>query len=114
MSARKAPVLGPPTAEEREAARVAAAALRRAIANPSTMGTPSTMHVDYSRPRRAVWITTWPNLPGFSRAIEAGRRTYHHDSLPGWQYSRREVLAEMIPDLEALAVDGVRPMEATI
>lgn len=99
----------PPTSEEREQARAAATALQTAIANPSMMGAPQSMHVDYSRPRRGVWLTTWPGLPGFVRSN--GR--YSHALLPGWEYARREVAAEMIPDLEALAERGVRPTEAT-
>ena len=101
---------GTPTAEEREKARAAAAALRRAIADPSTMGAKSVMHVDYSRPRRADWLTTWANLPGF---VRASGPVYRHALLPGWEYRRHEVKAEMIPDLEALAERGVRPTEAT-
>lgn len=108
MSGRRK-TLPPPTQEERETARAAAAALRLAIADPTTMGARSTMHVDYCRPRRAEWITTWSDLPGFARV----NNVYHHASLPGWQYARAEVLAEMIPDLEALAERGERPTEAT-
>ena len=39
--------------------------------------------------------------------------TFQHDLLPGWQYTRAEVEAEMIPDLELLAERGIRPTEAT-
>lgn len=99
----------PPTDLERETAREAAKALRLALADKTTMGTESVVHIDYSRPRRAEWITTWSNLPGFSRVNGA----YHHKSLPGWVYSRREVILEMIPDLEALAERGERPTEVT-
>lgn len=106
-------VSGPPTAEERDAARVAAAALRGAIADPSTMGTASVMHVDYSRPRRAEWITTWPGLPGFVRASGSAGRRYTHALLPGWEYLRHEIRSEMIPDLDALAARGERPAVAT-
>lgn len=73
------------------------------------MGAEQTLHVDYSRPRRAEWITTWANLPGFSRV----NGVYHHACLPGWQYARAEIKLEMIPDLEALAERGVRPTEVT-
>lgn len=99
----------PPTSAERERARAAAAALRRAIANPSTMGPRTTAHIGYRRPRRAEWITTSENLPGFSRV----NGEYYHTSLPGWVYRRSEVLSELIPDLEALAERGVRPTEVT-
>ena len=105
--------LPPPTAEERETARVAAAALRAAIADASTMGEQSTMHVDRSRPRRGEWWTTWSNLPGLARIIGAGAVSYRHELLPGWEYTRAEIRAEMIPDLEALAERGERPTEAT-
>ena len=98
---------------ERVAARAAAAALRRAIADPSTMGAESMMHIDLCRPRRGVWLTSWANLPGLHRSIGAGERSYTHDLLPGWQYARHEIRSEMIPDLEALAEHGVRPTEAT-
>lgn len=101
--------LPPPTLPEREAARKAATAMRKAIADPSTMGEASTLHIDYSRPRRTEWITTWANLPGLKRINGA----YHHDCLPGWQYTRAEVLPELIPDLEALAELGIRPTQAT-
>jgi hypothetical protein len=107
---RKSHRLGPPTDEERSQARKAAAVLRAAIADPSTVGAPSTMHIDYSRPRRGEWITTWENLPGFLR-INGAR--YRHACLPGWEYTRAEIKAEMIPDLEALAERGERPSVAT-
>lgn len=99
-----------PTQDERDQARVAAAALRLAIADPSTMGAEAVMHIDFSRPRRGVWLTTWANLPGFTRASGL---VYSHALLPEWEYQRHEVRAEMIPDLEALAEHGVRPTEAT-
>ena len=101
--------LSPPTMQERADAANAARALRAAIADPSTVGARQTMHVDYSRPRRAEWITSWANLPGFVRV----NSTYRHACLPGWQYARSEIKAEMIPDLEALAERGVRPTEVT-
>ena len=94
---------------ERADAAIAARALRAAIADPSTMGEPQTLHLDYSRPRRAEWRTSWANLPGFVRV----NGHYRHASLPGWEYARDEIQAEMIPDLEALAERGVRPTEAT-
>ena len=109
MSARRPKSLPPPTMQERADAARAARALRAAIADPSTKGDERTMHVDYSRPRRGEWITTWSNLPGFTRVN--GR--YQHACLPGWQYARAEIKTEMIPDLEALAERGVRPTEAT-
>ena len=77
-------VSAPPTAEEREMAHAAAAALRGAMADPATMGTASVMHVDLSRPRRAEWFTTWPGLPGFVRASDWSGRRYTHALLPGW------------------------------
>lgn len=100
----------PPTETERADAAAAAAALRAAIADPSTMGERSAAHLSFSRPRRGEWWETWSNLPGFTR-INGIRFT--HRLLPGWEYTRAEILAELIPDLEALAATGVRPMEAT-
>jgi hypothetical protein len=102
--------LAPPTKEERAAAAAAAIALRTAIADPSTMGYRTVMHIDLSRPRRGEWWVSWENLPGFFRL--SGRR-YVHRLLPGWEYARAEVISEMIPDLEALAESGVRPTETT-
>lgn len=106
---RRSRALPPPTAEERETARLAAAAMRRAIADPPTMGERAVIHVDYSRPRRAEWITTWANLPGFMRV----NGQYQHDCLPGWVYERCEIVPELIPDLEALAERGERPSVST-
>ena len=94
-----------PTPQEREQARVAVTALRNAIADPSSMGTRAVMHIDYARPRRVEWLTTWANLPGF---VRASGPVYRHALLPGWQYRRSEVVAEMIPDLGALAEHGGR------
>lgn len=108
MTSKSSP-LSPPTTTERETARAAAIALRAAIADPTTMGAQSTMHIDYSRPRRGEWVTTWDNLPGFSRV----NGCYRHASLPGWEYTRGEIVSELIPDLEALAKHGVRPTEVT-
>ncbi|MFK5600203.1 hypothetical protein ACFZ8E_24870 [Methylobacterium sp. HMF5984] len=104
--------LPPPTAEERQRAREAAVALRAAIADPSTMGARAVAHVDLVRPRRGEWWETWANLPGFAR-VNGRRGHYFHTCLPGWTYARSEIVAEMIPDLEALAEQGVRPTEAT-
>ena len=101
-----------PTAEERQSARAAAAALRATIADPSTMGSRAVTHVDLARPRRGEWWETWANLPGFAR-VNGRRGHYVHACLPGWTYARSEIVAEMIPDLEALAEHGVRPTEAT-
>lgn len=107
---RKRPLeLPPPTMFERADAAKAARALRAAIADPSTIGAKNVAHIDFSRPRRGVWIYTWTNLPGFSLCDGF----YHHTSLPGWQYARDEIKAELIPDLEALAERGVRPTEET-
>ena len=99
----------PPTAEEREAARQAAAALRLAIKDPSTMGEPAHVFIDYGRPRRGERLTTWKNLPGFVRAGTG----YRHELLPGWYYQRSEIVPELIPDLEALAERGERPATST-
>lgn len=108
MTARAPKRLPPPTMQERATAAIAARALRAAIADPSTMGDKRVMHIDYSR-RRAEWITTWANLPGFRRVN--GR--YQHDSLPGWEYARSEIRPELIPDLELLAERGQRPTQDT-
>ncbi|MDR3488761.1 MAG: hypothetical protein P4M05_28140 [Bradyrhizobium sp.] len=109
MTKRSFKPLPPPTMLERAQAAKAARALRCAIADPSTKGAEMTAHVDYSRPRRAEWITTWANLPGFARV----NGVYRHECLPGWEYVRAEIKSELIPDLEALAERGVRPAEAT-
>lgn len=101
--------LPPPTEQERAIAAEAARALRAALDDPATTGTRSSMHVDLARPRRGEWWTTWANLPGF---VQVNGR-YRHECLPGWEYARSEIRAEMIPDLEALAERGVRPTEAT-
>jgi hypothetical protein len=106
----KAPkVLPPPTMRERADAAIAARALRAAWPHPVAMGDAQTTHIDFSRPRRGVWITRWNNVPGLAQVNGA----YQHDLLPGWQYTRAEVEAEMIPDLELLAERGIRPTEAT-
>lgn len=112
-SRKRPPDLPAPTMIERARAAEAARALRRAIADPSTMGAASTGHIDMSRPRRAVWFATWANLPGFTRYIDGSGRHYTHESLPGWEYARHEIVSEMILDLELLAERGVRPTEVT-
>ena len=112
-SRKRPPELPAPTMQDRATAAEAARALRRAIADPSTMGAALTGHIDMSRPRRAVWFTTWANLPGLTRYIERGGRHYTHDSLPGWDYARHEIRSEMIPDLQVLAERGVRPTQPT-
>ena len=99
-----------PTIEERDSARVAAVSLRAAIADPSTMGERSVAHIDLARPRRGECWTTWKNLPGFT-SVNGQRFT--HALLPGWEYARSEIEAEMIPDLQALAERGERPAGAT-
>ncbi|MEN3213571.1 hypothetical protein PUR23_26615 [Methylorubrum populi] len=109
MTRRASKPLPPPTDQERAIAASAARALRSAIADPSTMGKRSVVHIDLARPRRSEWQDTWSNLPGFLRVN--GR--YRHASLPGWEYRRDEIRSEMIPDLEALAERGERPTVAT-
>lgn len=109
MTARSPKRLPPPTMEERQKAREAAQALRAVADGTMPAGERMSAHIDYSRPRRAEWLTTWTNLPGFIRAN--GR--FRHVCLPGWEYTRAEVRSEMIPDLEALAERGERPTEAT-
>jgi hypothetical protein len=96
--------------DQRDEAKAAAVALRAAIADPTTMGERSVAHIDLSRPRRGEWWETWSNLPGFTR-INGSR--FIHRLLPGWEYSRAEIIAEMIPDLDALAEHGVQPTKAT-
>ena len=112
MTRRAPKLLPPPTVEERERARAAAAALRAAIADPATMGAKAVMHLDLARPRRGECWESWANLPGFFR-VSGPRGHYWHECLPGWTYTRAEIRAEMIPDLEALAQHGVRPTQAT-
>lgn len=109
MGKRAPKPLPPPTEEERRIAGEAAKALRAVAAGEAPAGLPQMMHVDYSRPRRSAWITTWPGLPGFSRI----NRRFRHACLAGWEYAKEEVRTEMIPDLEALAERGERPTEAT-
>ena len=110
MTERKTKGRPAPTDPERASARAAAAALRAALADPSTMGARSVMHIDLRRPRRGEWHETWAGLPGFSRI---NGRSYQHALLPGWEYLRSEVRSELIPDLDALAELGVRPSAST-
>ena len=112
MTKRAPKPLPPPTDDERRQAGEAARALRAAIAEPSTMGKRSVMHLDLARPRRGEWWDSWENLPGFYR-VNGPRGHYWHTLLPGWAYTRSEIRSEMTPDLEALAERGVRPTEAT-
>lgn len=106
---RRAPKLPPPTMQERADAAIAARALATAIADRSTMGQRSVAFLDFSRPRRGECHVTWSNLPGFLQVNDR----YSHACLPGWEYTRAEVEAEMISDLRALAEHGVRPSVAT-
>ena len=106
---KRAPKLPPPTRQDREAAAIAAEALKAALIDPTTMGKRSVVHLDFSRPRRGEWHVTWSNLPGFLQVNDR----FSHACLPGWEYTKAEVAAEMIPDLQALAVHGVRPCQAT-
>jgi hypothetical protein len=112
MTKRAPKPLPPPTAEEREKARAAAAALRLAIADPSTMGKPASTHLYYGG-GRGEYLDTWSGLPGFARHTGNSRRTYSHTLLPGWEYVKKEILSELIPDLEKLAETGERPSEVT-
>ena len=109
MSARASKRLPPPTMRERADAAIAARALKAATADPSTMGQRSVMFLDLGRPRRGECHITWSNLPGFLHVNDR----YAHACLPGWEYTRAEIEAEMIPDLRALAEHGVRPCEVT-
>lgn len=102
--------LRPPSDAERALARAAAAALRAALADPSTMGERWAAHLDFNRPRRGEWWETWRNLPGF---VRVDGWCYRHDCLPGWQYAAYEVRHELIPDLEALAERGAWPNDRT-
>jgi hypothetical protein len=111
---RKPAPLPPPTDEERETARAAAAAMRAVIADRSKLGDESVFHADFASPRRGVWYKRWSGVPGLCRvACSRDGVHYSHDCLPGWTYKRHEIKREMIPDLEALAGQGVRPTEAT-
>ncbi|MGU3666133.1 hypothetical protein ACLBX9_18265 [Methylobacterium sp. A49B] len=106
---KRAPKLPPPTCQEREAAAVAAEALAAALADPTTRGERSVAFLDFSNLRRGECHITWSNLPGFLQVNDR----YAHACLPGWEYTKAEIAAEMIPDLRALAVHGVRPCLAT-
>lgn len=99
------------TQAEREKARASATAIRRAIADPATAGERGVVHIDLSRPRRGLWLTTWKGLPGL--LFDAGRNSYMHTLLPGWEYTVREMRTEMIEDLERLAETGERPTTVT-
>lgn len=103
------PKLPPPTMQEREAAAIAARALTAAIVDASTMGAHSVTFLDFGRPRRGECHITWANLPGFLQVNDR----YSHACLPGWEYTKAEIAAEMIPDLRALAEHGVRPCQVT-
>ena len=109
MGARAVRRLPPPTMEDRERAAAAAAILMTWIDDPRTRGTPQVIHLDFGRPRRGERHVTWPSAPGFAQVNSA----FLHELLPGWQYSRAEIVLEMIPDLLTLAERGVRPTVAT-
>lgn len=98
-------------ADAREAACLSAAAIRAALANPASAGERTVVHLDLARPRRGVWLVTWPNLPGLT--LDAGKRSYSHLLLPGWEYTPAELRSEMIDDLEHLAATGEQPKIAT-
>lgn len=106
-------LLPPVTFAEREAAAAAAQAMRQAISTPTLMGEPTTMHMSLSKPRRGEIWKTWPGLPGLTKVIGREGAQYMHDLLPGWTYTKQEILAELIPDLERLAEHGERPGKAT-
>lgn len=95
----------------REDAREAAKAIRAALADPTSAGERSFAHFLLARPRRGVWLTTWSNLPGLS--LNAGKRSYTHVLLPGWQYTPAELCSELIGDLEHFAETGEQPKVAT-
>jgi hypothetical protein len=95
----------------RSDAAKAAAAIRRAIANPASAGERSVIHLLMARPRRGVWLATWSNLPGLT--LDSGRRVYAHALLPKWEYTVAEMRTEMIDDLEHFAATGEQPKVAT-
>lgn len=97
--------------KDREQARQSAAAIRAAIADPTTAGQAGVVHIDMSRPRRGLWFKTWSNLPGLMLDIAA--RQYTHTLLPGWQYTVREMRTEMLEDLDRFADTGEQPTQAT-
>lgn len=65
------------------------------------------------------WWYRFPVAPGLVRVERTPRRggahriVYRHDCLPGWEYSKREIVTEMLPDLERLARGEGPPAEAT-
>jgi hypothetical protein len=87
------------------------AAIRAAIADPTTAGEPSIVHIDFARPRRGAWFRTWGNLPGLM--LDIGRKVYSHTLLPRWEYTPREMKTEMLEDLDRFAETGEQPKEAT-
>ncbi len=95
--------------KDRLAAQVSADAIRAAIADPVKAGERGTVHVDFARPRRGVWLTTWAKLPG----LFFDGKAYTHSLLPGWQYTVSEMRGEMLDDLEHFARTGEQPKEAT-
>lgn len=96
---------------ERTGAPTAVVAIRLALREPESAGERCVMHVDMARPRRGVWLATWPNLPGL--ILDLGRRTYTHTLLPGWEYNVQEMRTEMLEDLDKLATTGELPKVAT-
>lgn len=99
------------TNSARNNARTSARAIRLALMRPATAGERCVAHIDLSRPRRGVWLGTWPNLPGLT--LDLGKRSYSHALLPGWEYTPREMRSEMIGDLEHFAETGEQPKVAT-
>lgn len=93
------------------AAAEAVKSIRTAIADPTRAGERSTAHIDFSRPRRGMWIEMWTNLPGLMRDCSTG--AYTHTLLPGWKYTTAEMRTEMLEDLERFALTGEQPKEAT-
>lgn len=83
--------------------------MRAVIADHTLLGEKTMAHVDLANPRRGEWWVMWKGLPGLLRV----NGKYRHVCLPGWEYTRAEIKAEMIPDLERLAEHGIRPTEAT-
>lgn len=97
--------------KSRSEARLAALAIRAAIADRSIAGERSVAHVLMSRPRRGVWLVTWSKLPGL--VMDAGRKVYMHVLLPGWEYTIAEMRTELIDDLDHFALTGEQPKAAT-
>lgn len=106
---RNAKPLPPPTLAEREAARASAALIRAALVDPALAGERIVAHVDLAQPRRGVTVVMWPGLPGLSK----WSGMFHHDLLPGWEYTPAEFKGEMLDDLDRLAETGERPAVAT-